>query len=250
MGRGVGDELSVAAMAWAWKQELDPRDKFVLLALADHAADDDYTCWPSLSHLEKKTGYARPTVWKSIDRLIEAGAVKRVGESKAGSTIYEVMVGNEINLGNPITQVTKLPGVGNAVTQVGKELNEVGNGVTPNHQEPSRTITEPSCVESPRKANGLAGQALEVLTFLNAKTRRHFRGVDKRNRPTPNLKFIMARLESGVSVQDCKTVIARKFRDWAPDDKMRSYLRPETLFNATKFEQYLGECTTEEMPRE
>jgi uncharacterized phage protein (TIGR02220 family) len=250
MGGVRTDELSVAAMAWAWKQELDPRDKFVLLALADHAADDDYTCWPSLSHLEKKTGYARPTIWKSVDRLIEAGAVKRVGESKAGSTIYEVLVGNQITLGNPITQVTELPKVGKDLNEVGKELNKVGNGVTPNHQEPSVTITEPSCPVSPRKANGLAGQALEVLMFLNAKTRRQFRGVDKRNRPTPNLKFIMARLESGVTVQDCKTVVARKFRDWAADDKMRGYLRPETLFNATKFEQYLGECTTEEMPRE
>ena len=100
-----------------------------------------------------------------------------------------------------------------------------------------------------KKLNGTTGQAVEVLQFLNDKTRRKFRGLDGRGRPTPNLKFIVARLESGATVQDCKTVIARKFREWSSDDKMRMYLRPETLFNATKFEQYLGECTTEEMPR-
>ena len=98
----------------------------------------------------------------------------------------------------------------------------------------------------PRKPNGLAGQALEVLQFLNDKTGRKFRGLDGRGRPTPNLKFIMERLKSGVTVQDCKTVVARKYRDWSGDDKMWAYVRPETLFNATKFEQYLGECTTTE----
>lgn len=100
-----------------------------------------------------------------------------------------------------------------------------------------------------KKLNGTTGQAVEVLQFLNDKTKRKFRGLDGRGRPTPNLKFIVARLESGATVQDCKTVVARKFREWSSDDKMRMYLRPETLFNATKFEQYLGECTTEEMPR-
>lgn len=97
--------------------------------------------------------------------------------------------------------------------------------------------------------NGITGQAEEVLKFLNDKTKRKFRGLDANGRPTPNLRFVMDRLKSGATVQDCKTVIARKFREWAGDDKMRQYLRPETLFNATKFEQYLGECTTEEMPR-
>lgn len=131
-------------MTWAWKQKLDPTDKFVLIALADHANDEDYTCWPSLNHLQTKTGFSRPTIWKTIDRLIKVGAVARVGESSAGSTKYKVMVGNEITLGNDVTQVTKLPKVGNDVNQVGNQVNKVGNHVTPNHQEPSRIITEPS----------------------------------------------------------------------------------------------------------
>lgn len=127
-------------MSWAWKQDLDPTDKFVLVALADHANDEDFTCWPSLSHLQKKTGYSRPTIWKAIDRLVKHGAVKRVGESAAESTVYRVEVGNEL------TQVTKLPKVGNHVNKVGNQGNKVGNHVTPNHQEPSGTITEPSSV--------------------------------------------------------------------------------------------------------
>jgi uncharacterized phage protein (TIGR02220 family) len=78
--------------------------------------------------------------------------------------------------------------------------------------------------------------AVSVLEFLNEKTGKAFRPVDS------NLKLIAARLKSGASVQDCFTVIARKNREWGSDPKMAQYLRPATLFSATNFEQYLGEC--------
>lgn len=85
------------------------------------------------------------------------------------------------------------------------------------------------------KNNSLKSQALEVLTFLNEKTGKAFRESDA------NLKLIIARLKSGASVEDCRMVIARKNRDWKDNVKMQEYLRPATLFNAEKFEQYMGE---------
>lgn len=81
--------------------------------------------------------------------------------------------------------------------------------------------------------------ALQILEFLNGKARRHFRPV------AANLKFIEARLVEGVSVQDLKTLTARKCREWLGSD-MEKFLRPETLFNATKCQSYLGEIEPEE----
>lgn len=81
-------------------------------------------------------------------------------------------------------------------------------------------------------------EAKEVLKFLNEKTGKKFREVPA------TLVFIEARLKSGVEVQDCRTLIARKVRDWGTDPKMMKYLRPETLFNQTKFETYLAEVST------
>lgn len=85
--------------------------------------------------------------------------------------------------------------------------------------------------------------AREVLQFLNAKTGKRFREVDS------TLRMIAARLKgdgksTAVDVQTCKSLIARKAREWMPDEKMQKYLRPETLFNRTKFESYLGELNT------
>ncbi len=80
-------------------------------------------------------------------------------------------------------------------------------------------------------------ESKQVLQFLNEKTTKHFR-------PVPaNLTVIEARLRSGVDVQTCKTLIARKVRDWTPKPEMVGYLRPETLFNKTKFETYLAEVS-------
>ena len=77
--------------------------------------------------------------------------------------------------------------------------------------------------------------ALEILRFLNEKTGRNYREKDT------NLRLIQARLRDGASVQDCKAVIARKWREWRDDPVMNKYCRPATLFGALKFEQYVGE---------
>lgn len=81
--------------------------------------------------------------------------------------------------------------------------------------------------------------AREILGFLNAKTGRNYRMVDA------NLGPIMARLKEGASERDFRVVIARKCREWGTDEKMAHYLRPATLFNATKFAQYVGEVPPE-----
>lgn len=87
----------------------------------------------------------------------------------------------------------------------------------------------------PPPANGHRAPALEVLGFLNEKTGRNYQPVKA------NVDLIAARLKEGATVDDCMAVIAKKFREWWPDDKMRDYLRPATLFNAQKFAQYRGE---------
>jgi len=51
-------------------------------------------------------------------------------------------------------------------------------------------------------------------------------------------RAIVARLNEGFTVDDFLQVIDTKYDDWIDDEKMKPYLRPETLFG-TKFESYL-----------
>jgi len=85
------------------------------------------------------------------------------------------------------------------------------------------------------------GDAEIVLAFLNEKTGRAYRPL------TANLDFIAERLKEGATVADCRKVIAKKSREWTGTD-MAQYLRPATLFNRTKFAQYVGELHVEQSP--
>jgi len=95
------------------------------------------------------------------------------------------------------------------------------------------TLSDKSDVRPPKV--DFQEPAKRVIDFLNLKT-----GKAYRHQPV-NIDMIAARLREGASEQDCKSVIARKVRDWQNDDKMRQYLRPATLFNREKFANYVGE---------
>jgi len=78
-------------------------------------------------------------------------------------------------------------------------------------------------------------QAEEVIAFLNEKAGRRYK-------PTQvNLDFILARFKEGYTIEEVRAVVAMMCRKWLHDEKMSGYLRPATLFNREKFNQYAGE---------
>ena len=82
---------------------------------------------------------------------------------------------------------------------------------------------------------GGKSEAKAILAFLNEKAGRAYQPTDT------NLAFIVARLKEGYTPTQCRQVVAKKVREWSGDDKMAMFLRPSTLFNREKFNQYAGE---------
>lgn len=74
----------------------------------------------------------------------------------------------------------------------------------------------------------------EIIDYLNLKSNKKYR-YSSRN----TIKHIKARLEEGYTIDDFKTVIDVKVKDWLNDEKMNEYLCPDTLFGG-KFEKYLN----------
>ena len=106
----------------------------------------------------------------------------------------------------------------------------------------SRKQSSESSLEAKASMSGKPDDApRRVLAFLNQKTGKAFRPTES------NLSLIRARMKEGYDEDICRMVIARKFRDWKADDKMAGYLRPATLFNREKFNQYAGECVPVEV---
>lgn len=100
-------------------------------------------------------------------------------------------------------------------------------------------LTEPSLTEGKGregKGKDMSGSpdVISILEHLNEKAGKSYRPVEA------NLRVIAARLGES-SVAECMAVIDAKVSEWLHDDKMAQYLRPETLFGATKFAQYVGQ---------
>lgn len=109
----------------------------------------------------------------------------------------------------------------------------------------SRVKKELHCEGSTeRPANPSHDTATQILEFLNHKTGKNFRafnGLNGTRKPSASLELVLARLRDGISEDDLRGVVARKAREWKDDPEMKKFLRPATLFNRTKCDQYVGE---------
>lgn len=88
--------MSVKAMTWVWSLALKSNQKFVLLALADHA-DDEGRCWPSIEKLAVKCGISRSAVNEHLKTLVHLGLIvrkKRCSEQGyRASNLYFLKIG-------------------------------------------------------------------------------------------------------------------------------------------------------------
>lgn len=86
------------------------------------------------------------------------------------------------------------------------------------------------CVSAVRLLNDLSGGSFRTTTKTTQ-------------------KLIAARIKDGYSLPDIETVIRHKCAVWGESEKMRQYLRPETLFG-NKFEGYLSDARRSEPKQE
>ena len=82
-------------------------------------------------------------------------------------------------------------------------------------------------------SSGKPDMAADLLDYLNAKAGKRFRPV------RASLDPIRARLRQSTP-DEIRAVIDDRVSAWGADAGMAKYLRPETLFRASKFEGYLG----------
>lgn len=82
----------------------------------------------------------------------------------------------------------------------------------------------------------------EVISYLNEKANTKFKDGNKANQ-----RIISGRLDEGHTLEDFKTVIDNMVAKWKGTE-WEQYLRPQTLFQASKFENYLNFTKQETKP--
>ena len=96
------------------------------------------------------------------------------------------------------------------------------------------TLVSASASSSELSINSINKDSIVLIVdFLNQTCGTSYRASSEKT-----AKHINARLNEKFTVEDFKAVIRFKNNQWGEDEKMKEYLRPETLFG-TKFESYL-----------
>ena len=130
------------------------------------------------------------------------------------------------------------------ITAKGKTWNEFkenNSEKNPSFEENSeKNPTNNNTIYNYNNTNILNNIYSSVIDYLNRKTERT--GKEKYSSTSPKTqKLIKARLREKYELEDFKTVIDKKCKEWLGTD-MEKYLRPETLFG-NKFESYLKQKT-------
>ena len=167
-----------------------------------------------LRNVRLESERAKQLDWRDKQRLagIASGASRREHSLNRRSTSVE-----------PNTQ----PNANQTPTKTNSPLSALHSPTPKEEEEPSAPV-----VPASKKPDGYHADAITVLHILNEATGRHYRETDG------NLAVISARLkEPDVDLAGVRKMVARQCALWK-DGEMSEYLRPETLFNKTKFDSY------------
>lgn len=244
--------MSVEAMAWAFAQPLPPCPKSVLVALANRA-DEDGQCWPGIEDLEQRTGWNRRSIQRAVKDLQARGLLVASFRFKPlggqNSNLYRLACSPDFTPARPQGDT---PSPGRVTQGRGEGDTQSPRGVTPCHGEGDtqspKSSSEQSVEQSTEHDVGLTPDAVrlwsmaeELIGFLNRKAKKNYQARKPNKDPTASLKAVHALLKQGYTELQVRQVIANRLLKWGDDPKMREYLRPDTLFRPSKFEQYLGE---------
>ena len=130
--------MSLDATRWAWKQEVKPSQKLILLSLADRANEESY-CFPSVARLEKDTRLNRKTIMDSIKKLESEGLLLIEKQTGKGNKYRLIGVEDRHQTAEkpvpktaPVPKVVPVPETGQPpVPKTGQGSTKNGTGTSP-----------------------------------------------------------------------------------------------------------------------
>jgi len=197
-------------------QELSIGSKALYSYLCSYTGKGD-TAYPSRKKICYDLGIHQDTLTKYLNELVMEGYIKKDQQNIKGNfqrNIYLILAIRK----KPDTEKNrngKLPSRSNPDTN----NNSINNNNKHNNNNKGKSIVEYE----------------EIVNYLNEKADKKYKHTTPKTK-----KLIKARTKEGFTVEDFKTVIDKKCKQWKEDPTMNRYLRPETLFSP-KFEGYLNE---------
>lgn len=217
-----------------------PEDRYFYLYILTNPHTNLCGCYEiSLKQISDETGYTKEVVEKLLERLETVHDVIRYSKATkellvvnwskfnwTKSKDFQKPLIKEIECVKSKEFQGILYGLVDGVETVpGRSQDGVGTTVTDIY---IKDITETKVIDTYSK------DIMDIINYLNIRTGKKYTGKTKSHR-----EHIIARLKDGFTVDDFKTVIDNQIHAWGNDEKMKQYIRPETLF-CGKFETYLN----------
>ena len=105
--------MSHAAREWAWRQNLKPIPKSVLVVLGDHA-NDAGVCWPRIATIAEKVGVSKRTVQRALQHLVSRGLIsvkqRYRNDGSHSSNLYRLHLDRGVSVSPPPDRGDTTPG--------------------------------------------------------------------------------------------------------------------------------------------
>ncbi|EMF8519825.1 conserved phage C-terminal domain-containing protein [Enterobacter asburiae] len=204
--------------------------------------------------LEQFPFWSESTLKRTFTRLKQLGVLKveQLNKSQRDMTNYytinyESELLNEVKVTKSKSSNCTLPSGQNEPMEEVKVKRSIGSKrtalirsnctdvLTENTTENTTDIKNPICPVAPQPDGDvlITDQAKQVLTHLNQVTSSRYQV------STTSLQNIRARIGEGYTVEELSLVVDYCNAKWSEDLTMSAYLRPQTLFQPTKFPGYL-----------
>ena len=204
--------------------------------------------------LEQFPFWSESTLKRTFTRLKQLGVLKveQLNKSQRDMTNYytinyESELLDEVKVTKSKSSKCTLPSGQNEPMEEVKVERSIGSKrtalirsnctdvLTENTTENTTDIKKPICPVAPQPDGDvlITDQAKQVLTHLNQVTSSRYQV------STTSLQNIRARIGEGYTVEELSLVVDYCNAKWSEDLTMAAYLRPQTLFQPSKFPGYL-----------
>jgi uncharacterized phage protein (TIGR02220 family) len=220
----------------------------IMARLADFSSDEGLS-WPSIGTIARQIGAGESTVRTAIAQLEKDGWLSRKQRrngNRNASNVYQLNVAklqaaafshlsdsdaskSDASKSDP----SKFEASKNSISGRFDPSESGGDPSVKSTTEPSDK--KPSCpvASQPDPEVLITDQAKQVLTHLNQVTNSRYQV------STTSLQNIRARIGEGFTVTELVLVVDYCNAKWGDDLNMSDYLRPQTLFQPSKFPGYL-----------
>lgn len=232
----VKDENYISIQGWmVTKLGLKGNELLIYAIIYGFSQTEDQTFNGSLQYLADWTNSTKQGVTKNLKALVEKGYIIKEDKYINNVKFCEYYATKLDTVYNSVAQ-----GIQQSLTGYTTKFN------TPMQQSLTNNIND----NIDNKLDNIIELKdnvpyQEIVNYLNNSAGTNYRASSKKTR-----ELIKARINEGYTLEDFKVVIEKKTREWINDNKMKAYLRPETLFG-TKFEGYLNqpekELTTKDL---